>query len=261
MSPTAYYNYLKNRKAQYHKTKTVILHKIVKLYHVNDGIPGYRMMRDYLKLEGIIYSYPTIYKYMKELGLRSIVRPKKPGYVRGSIGKVFPNLLNGNFNIDLPNKVWATDFTYLLHSNGTTRYNCTIIDLYERCVVATLNGKNITSQLAIDTLKIALKSHKPEKGLILHSDQGSQYTSREFREYCKKNHVQQSMSRGGCPYDNAPMERFYNTFKNEFFNIYSFNSEQELDNRTYDFIYGKYNHIRPHSFNNGLPPYVARYNR
>ena len=259
--PNAYYNYLKYRKAQYYETKIETLNKIVKLYHANDGVPGYRMVRDYLKLEDIIYSYSTIYKYMKELGLRSIVRAKKPVYVKSNACKIFPNLLGRNFNIGVLNKIWATDFTYLTQSGGRIRYNCTIIDLHERCVVATLNGENITTELAINTLKTALERHKPEKGLILHSDQGSQYTSKEFSEYCKKNHIQQSMSGAGCPYDNAPMERFYNTFKNEFFNIYSFNSEEELDSRTYEFIYVKYNHKRPHTFNNGLPPYVARNNQ
>jgi len=76
-------------------------------------------------------------KYMKELGLRSIVRKKKPNYVKGNANKVLPNLLNQNFKADLPNKLWGTDFTYLPQKDGTTCYNCTIIDLYDRSVVAT----------------------------------------------------------------------------------------------------------------------------
>ena len=78
-------------------------------------------------------------------------------------------------------------------------------------------------------------------------------------EFCEKNHVQQSMSRAGCPYDNAPMERFYNTFKNEFYYLYSFTSDAELDQKTLEFIYGKYNHKRPHTHNGGRTPYAARY--
>ena len=135
------------------------------------------------------------------------------------------------FHADKPNKVWCTDFTYLPRPNGTMRYNCTIIYLYDRSVVATRNGLGITSELAIATLEKALKLHKPWKGHILHSDQGSQYTSKDFHDFCSKNKVQQSMSRAGCPYDNAPMERFYNTFKNEFYNIYSFTSDSDLDKK------------------------------
>lgn len=67
------------------------------------------------------------------------------------------------------------------------------------------------------------------------------------------------MSRAGCPYDNAPMERFYNTFKNKFYNIYSFQSDDDPDKRTYEFIYEKYNHQRPHSHNGDHIPHAARY--
>ncbi|WP_442871360.1 integrase core domain-containing protein [Anaerotignum sp.] len=62
----------------------------------------------------------------------------------------------------------------------------------------------------------------------------------------------------GCPYDNAPMERFYNTLKNEYFNLFTFNSSDEMNRGIYEFVYGKYNHVRPHSYNKGLTPYKAR---
>ena len=75
---------------------------------------------------------------------------------------------------------------------------------------------------------------------------------------CVKNHVQQSMSRAGCPYDNAPMERFYNTLKNEYFNLRKFKTVEQLAHGVYQFIYGKYNRKRPHSYNNGLTPHAAR---
>lgn len=116
-------------------------------------------------------------------------------------------------------------------------YNCTIIDLYDRSAVATLNGNHITAELAIKTITIALKRYKPSKGIVLHSDQGRQFTSKHFNDFCEKNHVQQSMSRAGCPYDYELVERFYNTLKNEFFNLYSFLSSDELDKRIYEFVY------------------------
>ena len=216
------------------------------------------MMKHYLDNYSIHRSYTTIHHYMFELGLRSIVRRKKPAYVTGTRHKIFPNLLNRQFTSDTPNKIWCTDFTYLPENNGNMRYNCTIIDLYDRSAVATLDSAHITTEFAIETLKIALKRCKPPKGLILHSDQGRQFTAKEFNDFCKKNHIQQSMSNAGCPYDNAPMERFYNTLKNEFFNLYHFKSTEELDQKLYDFVYVKYNHVRPHSYNGGLTPYAAR---
>lgn len=136
------------------------------------------MMRDYLENEnGIVQSALTIHHYMKELGLKSIVRRKKPAYKKGTPDKVFPNILNLEFNVKKPNFIWCTDFTYMPRPDGTTRYNCTILDLCGREVIATLNSNHIDTQLAIDTLEIALKHRKPPKGIILHSDQGSQYTS------------------------------------------------------------------------------------
>ena len=139
-------------------------------------------------------------------------------------------------------------------SNGKMRYNCTIIDLYNREVIATLNSNPISAELAVETLKIAMKRRKNFKNVILHSDQGSQYTSKEFINFCCKNDIKQSMSRAGCPYDNAVIERFFSTFKNEFFNLYSFNDCGILDKKTYEFIYVKYNYLRPHSYNKGIPP-------
>jgi putative transposase len=111
---------------------------------------------------------------MRELGLQAIVRRRKPTYVKGKAHKVFPNLLNQQFYVDHPNRIWTTDFTYLPMADGSTRYNCTIIDLYDCSVVATLNGAHITADLAIATLQNAMDLHKPGTGLILHSDQGTQ---------------------------------------------------------------------------------------
>lgn len=215
-------------------------------------------MNDYLKKFGLIRSDLTIHHYMNELNLRSIIRRKKPSYVKGTAHKIFPNLLNREFNVKEPNKIWCTDFTYLIRPNGTMRYNCTIIDLCGREAIATLNSNHIDTELAKETLKIALKRRKPAKGIILHSDQGRQFTSLRFTQFCKNNHVQQSMSKAGCPYDNAAMERFYNTLKHEFYYLYKFASNDILDKRLYEFVYGKYNHVRPHRTNGGLTPYAAR---
>lgn len=258
ISPTAYYNYLKRRKQAYYHDKASVQRQIVEIYHGENGVPGYRMMGDYLRQIGFGYSNQTIRKYMKELGLRSIVRRKKACYVKGTAHKIFPNLLNRVFSPKTINCVWCTDFTYLPQPDGTMRYNCTIIDLYDHYAVATLNSNHIDAQLAMDTLKIALKRHRPGKGLILHSDQGSQFASRDFSKYCHEHHIQQSMSHAGCPYDNAPMERFFNTLKNEFYYLYTFQSEDELDRNLYEFVYAKYNHHRPHSYNSGRTPYEAR---
>ncbi len=117
----------------------------------------------------------------KEMGLKSIVRRKKPGYRKSHPHKVFKNILEQDFSCDTINKKWCTDFTYLNLADGRKRYNCTIIDLYDRSVVASITDKNITSDLAIRTLQKAIESQPKIKGeLILHSDYAEEKTMPKF---------------------------------------------------------------------------------
>ena len=187
-------------------------------------------MQVYLRREGIVNSRPTAHRYMnRELGLLAVVRRRKPNYYKGHAHKVFPNLLQQNFTAEEINRKWCTDFTYLFLSNGSKRYNCTIIDLYDRSVVASITDKKITSDLAIRTLRKAIQSQKPKcQQILLHSDQGSQYTSQEFVDFCVSQGIQQSMSKAGFPYDNAPMERYYNTLKNELIELHCYHTDEEL---------------------------------
>ena len=234
--------------------------QIEEIYHSHNGVDGYRSMAVYLARKGYSYSPLTIHKYMNtELGLRSIVRPKKPGYEHGKPHKAFENRLKQDFHADGINQKWCTDFTYLFLGNHDVRYNCTIIGLHDRSVVASITDRHITSDLAIRTLQKALDSQPVPKGeLILHSDQGTQYTSKAFVEFCESVHVTQSMSKAGYPYDNAPMERYFNTLKNECTNLYDFQSEEALYEAVEEFAYVRYNHVRPHSYNGYRTPYQAR---
>lgn len=213
------------------------------------------MMRALLKEKGIILSNSTVHKYMnKELKLKSITRKIKPKYIKGESHKTFENHVKQNFCTEAKNKIWCTDFTYLHLTDGSMRYNCTVIDLYDRRVVATLSSKTIDTKLAIDTLEIALKKNKKIDGLILHSDQGSQYTSHNFTDYCERNKIIQSMSKSGCPYDNAPMERYFNTLKAELINQKYYHNEEELYRDIATYAYDWYNEQRPHSYNGYMPP-------
>lgn len=217
-------------------------------------------MAVYLARRGYHYSTVTVHKYMNtEMRLYSLVRPKRPGYQRRKPHKVFENKLKREFHADQANHKWCTDFTYLFLKNGEVRYNCSIVDLYDRSVIASVTDRQITSDLAIQTLKKALESQPQIKGeLILHSDHGSQYTSKAFVEFCESVHVSQSMSRVGCPYDNALMERYFNTLKNECVNLYEFQTEEALYHTVEEFAYVTYNHIRPHSYNGYRTPYQVR---
>ena len=213
-----------------------------------------------LARRGCHYSAVTVHKYMNtEMRLYSLVRPKKPGYRRGKPHKVFENRLQREFHADHANHRRCTDFTYLFLKNGEARCNCSIAGLYDRSVIAGVTDRRITSGPAIRTLGKAPESQPQiREELILHSGRGSRYTSKAFAEFCESVHVSQSMSRAGCPYDSAPMERYFNTLKNECVNLYEFQTEEALYQAAEESAYVAYNHVRPHSYNGYRTPYQAR---
>lgn len=124
------------------------------------------------------------------------------------------NLLNRNFTTDALNKVWDTDVTYLIFK-GSRAYLSTIIDLYDRHVVSHKTSKNNDNKLVMDTLNEALDKEKDVHVLIIHSDQGFQYTSYEYKAVCESNGIQISMSRKGTPIDDSPIESWHALLKKE----------------------------------------------
>ena len=219
------------------------------------NVPNIKELGIHVIIQYLFTAHQSIYMFK----IDHVVRPKKPGYEHGKPHKLFDNKLKQNFTADEINRKWCTDFTYLFLANHEVRYNCTIIDLHDRSVIANITYRNITSDLSIRTLRKALESQPTIKeGLILHSDQGSQYTSKAFTEFCESVNVTQSMSKAGYPYDNAPMERYFNTLKNECTNLYEFTTEETLYQKVEEFAYVDYNHVRPHSYNGYRTPYEAR---
>ena len=259
--PNAYYNYRKHRNATKEEQKQNVQQQIITIYHAHKGVVGYRRMRVYLGRKGVYLSAATVHKYMnKELGLRSVVQRKPPKYQGGVQHTHFENLIGQDFTAEAINQKWLTDFTYLFLTGGDVRYNCTILDLRDRSVIASITDHRMTSDLAIRTLKNALDSQRTiSRELILHSDQGSPYTSKAFTEFCAQHGVTQSMSKAGRPYDNALMERYFNTLKNEEINLHKYHDEASLYRAVQSFAYTTYNHVRPHSYNDYLTPFEARF--
>lgn len=255
MSPNGYYNYRKHRMDARKKKKASVLRLIREMYHEAQGRPGYRMMKDMLAFRGICLSAQTVHRYMNtELGLRSVTRKARYRCTKGPDAYgLFDNLLDRDFSADERNRRWCIDFTYLPLKGGR-RYNCTVIDLYDRRVAASVNSSRINTRLAIDAVKKAMADSGIKGGLLLHSDQGSQFTSKEFIEFCREHGITQSMSRAGCPYDNAPMERYFNTMKAELISLRTFSDEKTLYTEVNAYAYGWYNNLRPHSYNGGTPP-------
>ena len=139
---------------------------------------------------------------------------------------VKPNLLKRDFNAENINQKWSTDVTYIIH-NGKRAYLSSIMDLYTRDIIAYKIGYQNDNKLVIDTLNEAIKTQKDVYGVILHSDQGFQYTSDEYKAICQANGIRISMSPKGSPVDNSPIESFHSNLKRETLRSYHITSLKE----------------------------------
>ena len=167
---------------------------------------------------------------MKKYGLKpEYIKRIRPNVAYKRIeDNVKPNLLKRNFNATSPNMVWVTDITYLSFGNKRA-YLSTILDLYDRKIVAYQISKRNDIKLVIDTLNQAIAKTKDVSNLIIHSDQGFQYTSFEYKAVCESNGIQISMSRKGTPIDDSPIESFHSILKKEtLYNNYITSFEEYL---------------------------------
>ena len=167
---------------------------------------------------------------MQKYGLKpEYIKRIRPNYsAKRHEENVKPNLLKRNFNVEVPNRVWVTDITYLMFENKRA-YLSTILDLYDRKIVAYQISKRNDIKLVIDTLNQAIAKTNDVSNLIIHSDQGFQYTSFEYKAVCESNGISISMSRKGTPIDVSPMESFHSILKKEtLYNNYITSFEQYL---------------------------------
>jgi len=152
------------------------------------------------------------------------------------------DLIKRHFDTNERNKIWTTDVTYLIFKDKRA-YLSTILDLYDRKVVAYQISKYNDNKLVLDTLNKAITNKKDVRGVILHSDQGFQYTSYEYKAICESNGIQISMSRKGTPIDDSPMESWHSILKKETLYNNNITSLQEYIQLVEDWIIF-YNTIR-----------------
>ena len=163
-----------------------------------------------------------------------------------------PNLLNRNFSIAQPNRVWLGDITYIRTEEGWL-YLAALIDLCSRRVVGWNTADRIDRWLTLTALQQALRDRQPTPGLIHHSDQGGQYAAYEYQVCLRKAQVTPSMSRKGDCWDNAPMESFFSTLKRERVHRRRYWSRQEATEDLSVYL-DRYNRVRRHSQLGGISP-------
>jgi transposase InsO family protein len=192
---------------------------------------------------------------MREMGLvgaqKARFRPKTTDSTHNL--PVSPNRLADRETVTRPNQVWVSDITYLRIRTGWI-YLCAVMDLCTRTIKGATVRSSLKSSLAIDALRSAAFRYTPGPGLIVHSDRGSQYAARGFRDQLDAMHALGSMSRTGCCYDNAAMESFWSTLKTELPIIQLSNSEEDARIAIFDYIETYYNPRRRHSSLGYLSP-------
>ncbi len=166
---------------------------------------------------------------------------------------VAANLLNQNFTVDNPNMVWATDITYIFTEEGW-QYLATVKDLCTKDIVGWAVASHMRAGLCIKALEDAIKRHRPQRGLIHHSDRGVQYCSKDYQELLQKHGMLCSMSRKGNCYDNACAETFFSTIKCELLYHKKYKTREEARQDIFWYIEVFYNRQRHHQALGYLTP-------
>ncbi len=185
---------------------------------------------------------------------------KQPGshaYKQATVERPdIPNRLNREFATEHPNQVWCGDITYVW-AQGRWHYLAAVLDLHTRRVIGWAFSAKPDAELVIKALDMAYEQRGKPQQVLFHSDQGSQYASRLFRQRLWRYRMQQSMSRRGNCWDNSPMERLFRSLKSEWVPSTGYLTAQEAQRDISHYLMHRYNWIRPHQFNDGLPPAVA----
>jgi transposase InsO family protein len=197
---------------------------------------GARCIQNRLVQRGFSISRKRVAKLMKKAGLAPKTKRKfKVTTDSKHTLHVAPNLLKRQFYVAKPNRVWAGDITYIPTRNGWL-YLATVMDLYSRKIVGWSMDTTMTATLVNDALTMALWHRKPGKGLIWHSDRGSQYCSKSHRAIIKDHGIIQSMSRKGDCWDNATSESFFSTLKRELVEMSDFTDQKQAAAAIFEYI-------------------------
>ena len=235
-----------------------IKNQIISIFNEIKGICGYRRITLEFKNRKYNINHKKVQRIMKELGLKSIQRPKrKYNSYKGTIGKIADNLLKRNFKANKPNQKWATDITEFKVNNDKL-YLSPIIDLFNGGGVSYNLSKHPVFQQVIDMINKAFVKIPNNTNLVLHSDQGWQYQMKQYQQMLKNKGIRQSMSRKGNCLDNSCVENFFGTLKSELYYIKEkeYTSIEELEKNIIEYI--NYNNRRIKSKLKGLSPVQYR---
>ena len=225
VSTSGYHDWLYREPSTRANEIMILLRKLQALHVKHKQRYGSPRMHAVLLKQGIQVSRGRIERLMKKHEI-SAMRSKrhKRVYVQRELQKASPNILAREFSATKPNEKWVSDITFIPTQKGYL-YLATVLDLYSRAIVGWAMSERINGELVLDALNMAIKHRGSPVGVLVHSDQGSQYTAEAYRNKLKTHDMICSMSRKGECHDNAVMESFFHTLKDEL--VYEKNTKQK----------------------------------
>lgn len=254
VSVSGYYTYAQRSKSNRQIANEKLLSKIRVIYKKRRGTYGSPRITDELRDNGHGCGKNRVARLMKEN--RIVAKTKRRFKVTTQSKHTHPiaeNLVNRDFSSDKPNRLWVSDITYLWTREGWS-YLAAVMDVYSRQIVGWDIGKRLTQDLVINALQRAVWRRKITDGLIFHSDRGSQYAGKTFRDMLSKYRMIQSMSGSGNCYDNAIMESFFHTLKTEHIYFERYDTRDDAKKSIFEYIEMFYNRVRKHSALNYKSP-------
>ncbi|WP_172380269.1 IS3 family transposase [Vibrio sp. Vb339] len=253
VASSCYYKF-KQRKPDANRIR--LASQIKELFNMSRGSAGSRTLVSMLSAEGIKAGRFKVRQIMREADLMS----KQPGSHRYRHAKVerldIPNLLKREFSVSTPNRVWCGDITYIWSGSKWT-YLAVVLDLFSRRVVGWSLSDKPDTELVSKALDMAWEQRGCPKNVMFHSDQGCQYSSRNYRQRLWRYRITQSMSRRGNCWDNAPMERLFRSLKTEWIPATGYLTQAQAKKDISHYLMSYYNRQRPHQTNDGLSPVNA----
>ena len=254
---SSYYKWINRPNSESDKENGHIIEEMIKLYTEVNGIFGYRRMT--LNINRKLkkhYNLKRIYRLMKSINMKSVIRKKKKNYIPSTPQITAENILNREFYADKPNQKWLTDVTEFKLTNGQKAYLSAILDLGDKSIVSYVLGHSNNNKLVFDTFDVAVSAN-PDAKPLFHSDRGFQYTNKQFKNKLDNIGATQSMSRVSRCIDNGPMEGFWGTIKSEMYYLNKFHTYDEL-NQAIDEYMNFYNTRRLQKNLKGLTPIEYR---
>jgi len=257
VSDSGYYEWLVREPSERHRQREHLRDAATRSYLQSNRIYGYRKVYHDLAASGVSCCDETVRRVMHEKGLFSRVKRR---FVVTTDSKhslaVAENVLERDFEATEPNRKWAADITYIPTAEGWLYLAC-VMDLYSRRIVGWSMSETIDAELTCAALNMAIRLRRPGNGLIHHSDRGVQYASLDYQKILRRCRMTCSMSGKGDCWDNACMESFFGSLKNEWVNHARYTTREEARKDVFKYIEAFYNARRRHASLGYVSP--ARY--